>query len=52
MLLEHVHSVARSHGIGTVELDVYQFNAAGLRLYEKMGYATMLRRMKLRLDRV
>jgi len=52
MLLEHVHGVARSYGIDTVELDVYQFNAAGLRLYEKMGYATTLRRMKLRLDRV
>ena len=52
MLLEQVHAVARSYGIDTVELDVYQFNAAGLRLYEKMGYATTLRRMKLRLDRV
>ena len=51
-LLEHVHSVARSQGVDTVELDVYQFNAAGLRLYEKLGYATMLRRMKLRLDRL
>ena len=51
MLLEHVHGVARANGIDTVELDVYEFNAAGLRLYEKMGYATTQRRMKLRLDR-
>lgn len=51
LLLDRVHAVARSSGIDTVELDVYQFNAAGVRLYEKMGYETTLRRMKLRLDR-
>ena len=51
MLLERVHAIARSRGIDTAELDVYEFNASGLRLYEKMGYATTQRRMKLRLDR-
>jgi len=51
MLLERVHAIVRSRGIDTVELDVYEFNGSGLRLYEKMGYATTQRRMKLRLDR-
>lgn len=52
LLLDRVHAAARSDGIDTVELDVYEFNAAGMRLYERMGYATLRRRMKLRLDRV
>jgi GNAT superfamily N-acetyltransferase len=51
LLLEHVHAAARFSGIEAVELDVYEFNAAGRRLYERMGYTTVLRRMKHRLDR-
>jgi GNAT superfamily N-acetyltransferase len=51
MLLERVHAMARSRGIDTIELDVYEFNASGLHLYEKIGYATTQRRMRLRLGR-
>jgi len=51
LLLHHVHTFARSNGIDAVELDVHEFNAAARRLYDRMGYQTVMRRMKLRLRR-
>jgi GNAT superfamily N-acetyltransferase len=51
LLLEHVHVFARTHGIDTIELDVHEFNAAARRLYDRFGYQTVMRRMKLRLGR-
>ena len=49
MLLERVHAFARAARVDEVALDVYEFNRAGRRLYERMGYQTVTRRMKLRL---
>ena len=51
LLLEHVHAFARVHGVGSIELDVHEFNAPARRLYDRMGYETVMRRMKLRLGR-
>jgi GNAT superfamily N-acetyltransferase len=51
LLLEHVHAFARAHGAEAVELDVHEFNGPARRLYERMGYQTVMRRMKLRLGR-
>lgn len=50
-LLERVHTFARASGLDEITLDVHEFNRDGQRLYERMGYQTMVRRMKLRLDR-
>jgi len=46
-----VHGFARAHGVAAIELDVHEFNAAAKRLYERMGYETVMRRMKLKLAR-
>jgi diamine N-acetyltransferase len=51
LLLEQVDAFARAHGLDTIELDVHEFNAAARRLYDRKGYQTVMRRMKLRLDR-
>ena len=51
LLLEHVHAFARAHGVESIELDVHEFNAPARRLYDRMGYETAMRRMKLRLGR-
>jgi ribosomal protein S18 acetylase RimI-like enzyme len=49
LLMEHVHAFGRMHGVEAIELDVHEFNAAAKRLYERMGYETVMRRMKLKL---
>jgi GNAT superfamily N-acetyltransferase len=51
LLLDRVHAYARSQGIGSIELDVHEFNDTARRLYDRMGYQTVMRRMKLRLGR-
>jgi GNAT superfamily N-acetyltransferase len=51
LLLEHVHAFARAHGVEAIELDVHEFNAPARRLYDHMGYETVMRRMKLKLRR-
>ena len=51
LLLEHVHAFAHAHGIEAIELDVHEFNAVARRLYERMGYRTVMRRMKRQLAR-
>jgi ribosomal protein S18 acetylase RimI-like enzyme len=51
LLLHHVHTYARAHGVEAVELDVHEYNAAARRLYDRMGYQTVMRRMKLRFGR-
>jgi len=51
LLLDHVHAYARSQSIASVELDVHEFNVAARHLYDRMGYRTVMRRMKLRLGR-
>jgi ribosomal protein S18 acetylase RimI-like enzyme len=50
LLMEHVHAFGRAHGAEAIELDVHEFNAAAKRLYDRMGYETVMRRMKLRLS--
>jgi GNAT superfamily N-acetyltransferase len=51
LLLEHVHAFASAHGIEAIELEVHEFNAVARRLYERMGYRTVMRRMKRQLAR-
>jgi len=51
-LLERAHALAASHGVGQVELNVYEFNRAAVALYEQLRYATVRRRMRCRLDDV
>jgi len=51
LLLEHVHAFARTHDIEAIELDVHEYNAAARRLYERMGYRTVMLRMKRQLSR-
>jgi ribosomal protein S18 acetylase RimI-like enzyme len=51
LLLEHVHAFARTQGIESIELDVHEYNSAARRLYERMGYRTVMRRMKRQVRR-
>jgi ribosomal protein S18 acetylase RimI-like enzyme len=44
-LMERAHAWAAEQGVGEVELLVAEFNAAAIALYEKLGYATVYRRM-------
>jgi ribosomal protein S18 acetylase RimI-like enzyme len=48
-LLDRAHEFARARGVHEVELHVYEFNEAGMHLYEKLGYRSVARRMKTRL---
>jgi len=48
-LMEHAHSWARSKGAARIELNVYEFNSAAIRLYRRMGYADLRRTMSMRL---
>ena len=45
LLMEQAEGWAREHGLMTIELTVYEFNQGAIALYEKTGYATLLRRM-------
>jgi ribosomal protein S18 acetylase RimI-like enzyme len=44
-LVRRAHAWAAEQGIDQVELVVAEFNAAAIGLYEKLGYATVWRRM-------
>ena len=44
-LMEHAHAWAVEQDIGEVELEVAEFNAAAIALYQKLGYTTVSRRM-------
>ena len=46
-LLEATHYWARSRGIGLVQLAVWEFNRPALRLYDRAGYRTLMRKMEL-----
>jgi ribosomal protein S18 acetylase RimI-like enzyme len=50
-LLERAHAYAHEYGVSSIELHVYEFNAAGLHLYEQMGYRSTARRMKINLNK-
>ena len=44
-LLDQAHRWATDRGIDEVELNVYEFNTGAIALYERLGYATVSRRM-------
>ena len=44
-LLDRAHRWATDRGIDEVELNVYEFNAGAIALYEQLGYATVSRKM-------
>ncbi len=44
-LLQKAHAWAIENRINEIELNVWQFNDAAIRLYEKLGYKTTLLRM-------
>jgi ribosomal protein S18 acetylase RimI-like enzyme len=45
-LMERVHQWADEHEIEEVQLGVYEFNTEAMSFYEKIGYATISRRMR------
>ena len=45
-LIERVHTTARELGIKEIELHVYEFNEAGLHVYQRLGYRGISRRMR------
>lgn len=47
LLLRHVVDLAKQWGADDVELQVSEFNAGAIRLYEKFGFRTKTRRMEL-----
>ena len=50
MLFTEVHKWLLEQGISEVELDVWELNRKGISFYEKLGYKTFRRTMKLNLD--
>ena len=44
-LMREAERWARDRGLTQIELGVYEFNEAALRLYSKLGYSTDLRRL-------
>ncbi|HEX9971721.1 MAG TPA: GNAT family N-acetyltransferase [bacterium] len=49
-LLEKAHRWALQNGIHEIELNVWQFNDAAIRLYEKLGYETVTLRMTKQIE--
>lgn len=49
-LMAAAHTWAREHGLQEMMLNVWEFNAGAIAFYESLGYATAMRRMRLRLD--
>ena len=49
-LMSEAHRWARDRGITEIELNVYEFNQAALRLYSKLGYSTDSRRLSRKVD--
>ncbi len=49
-LISEAHRWARDRGLTEIELNVYEFNQAALRLYSKLGYSTDSRRLSRILD--
>lgn len=50
-LMERMHAWAEEKGVDSVELLVYEFNSSAQRLYEKMGYRVISRKMSVSLNR-
>ena len=49
-LMTEAHRWARDRGVTEVGLSVYEFNQAALRLYHRLGYSTVSRRLARKLD--
>ena len=49
-LMAEAHRWARDRGLTEIDLNVYEFNQAALRLYSKLGYSTVSRRLSRTLD--
>ena len=49
-LMAEAHRSARDRGVTEIELNVYEFNQAALRLYSKLGYSIVSRRLSRTLD--
>ena len=47
LLMERVHVWAREQGIRDIELEVYEFNDVARALYERLGYETLRRTLRL-----
>ena len=45
----HDLAVRRDRGAGAVELIVWEFNAQAIAFYERLGYATLSRKMAMSL---
>lgn len=50
-LMERTHRWALGKGVNQIELNVFEFNEAAIRLYEKLGYRTLSRRLWIALGR-
>jgi GNAT superfamily N-acetyltransferase len=48
-LMEAAHTWGRARGLTDVQLNVWEFNQDAIRFYERMGYTTSTRRMRLTL---
>ncbi len=49
-LMTEAHRWARDRGVTEVGLSVYEFNQPALRLYRRLGYSTVSRRLARKLD--
>ncbi|MBT9142915.1 MAG: Spermidine/spermine N(1)-acetyltransferase [Syntrophomonadaceae bacterium] len=45
-LMDYVHEWTHKNGIHVIQLAVWEFNKGALKLYEKMGYKTIMRKME------
>jgi ribosomal protein S18 acetylase RimI-like enzyme len=50
LLMAAAQDWAKARGLYEVELTVFEFNDAARHLYENLGYRTLTRRMRLKLD--
>jgi len=49
-LMEKVRDWTQEHGLSKIELNVHEFNQGAIEFYQKLGYATISRRMNKRVD--
>jgi GNAT superfamily N-acetyltransferase len=50
-LMERAEQWAHDRGLSEVSLNVWEFNRGAIEFYERLGYATALRRMKRTIDK-
>lgn len=49
-LLDHAIKDLKKHGISEIELHIWEKNKIGMGFYEKYGFSTLQRRMKLKIE--